>query len=152
MRFAPTLSAARRMTNIIQFGRKIDRLILTDMLLEEFVQSGKCVPEEAVAVQTLDELPRSLRQCAEQMRPSARWRAWTHHYRTWFVIGELVDGIRAAQEHVMRIMFHDMNGTVVACAEWIRRSSSRWVLYRVLDPSICNDASGRDVWHEREAV
>jgi hypothetical protein len=121
----------------------MDRGTLTGVLLEEFIATRRYVPEEATPIRTLDDLPLRLRRRVQELNGQWQWRAWSSGPRIWFVTAQIVSGPRLeSQEHWLRVLFFDVDGVVVACAEWLRRSPNRWVLYRLLEPAHYRDSLG----------
>ncbi|HEX7115865.1 MAG TPA: hypothetical protein VF193_12100 [Steroidobacter sp.] len=119
----------------------IDRGTLTGLLLEEFTAARRYVHEEATAIQRQDDLPPRLRRRVEELNGQWQWRAWSSGPRIWFVAAQLVNNARTeSQEHALRVLFFNVDGVVVACAEWLRRARNRWVLYRILEPAHYRDS------------
>lgn len=114
----------------------VDDATLAGLLLEEFIVSRRYVPEGATPVRALAQVSLALHRLAIQVQAPAQWRAWSVENRVWFVVGQIVDEeVGDPQAHAIRVMFYDIEGTLVACADWLRRSSRRWVLYKIFDPA-----------------
>jgi len=102
-------------------------------LLEEFTRERSYVPEDAQAIDSIDELPLSLQARARDASPGGHWRAWAQGHRIWFTTLRPVR-IPGGQprEISARISFYDQDGTLAASGVWLRRDTGRWVLYSVL--------------------
>lgn len=114
----------------------VDRAKLTGLLIEEFIRSRRYVPDEASPIWALDDLPLKLGRRVQQLNGSWQWKAWAGVQRLWCVAAQILNEPRLDHsEHALRVKFFDVDGALVACADWLRRADGRWVLYRILEPA-----------------
>lgn len=151
-----TLAASGEMNRCYRMGKNspyVDRRTLTGLLLEEFIATRRYVPEGATPIQTPEDLPPQLRRQVQELNGQWQWRAWNSGPRIWFVIAQIVSDPRLeSQEQALRVLFFDVDGVVVACADWLRRGLHRWVLYRILDPAHYRDSLGGDIPQQRTSA
>lgn len=131
----PGVSPMKRLLRNDKGRSQADSAALTGLLLEEFIRTRRYVPDEASPISAADDLPLKLRRRVQDLSDSWQWRAWSSAHRIWFVTARRVSELRLDQkEYVLRMEFFDIDGAVVACADWLRRTGGRWVLYRILEP------------------
>ena len=103
-------------------------------LLEEFVRERRYVPEQAQAIDALDELPLCLQALAPAAGEGAHWGAWSFEHRTWFVVAQQVRvPAEPARDVTLKISFYDHDGALAAVGVWSRSTAGHWSLHSVSD-------------------
>lgn len=104
-----------------------------DALLEEFVRERRYVPEHALLIESLDELPLRLQARARSAQLDAQWRAWTDGHRIWFIVARPVSVAGGqVREITLKMAFYDHDGALAACGVWLRQVTGHWMLHSVL--------------------
>ncbi len=103
-----------------------------EILLDSFVQQQRYLPSGASPICSIEELPRRLKERAQNTESFACWRAWIDEGRLRFLVASLTEQSRArAGLLCLRVDFFDADGAIVASGEWALRDDASWMLIRV---------------------